>query len=64
MGTLTHLHIATCPDVSPAGRPCIELYGHDRLGVTHMDALGYEWVDDGIDGTYLSDLATEMATAS
>jgi len=64
MGTITHLHIATCPEVSPVGRPCIELFGHARLGVTHMDRLGFEWEDQGIDSTYLSDPASEMAHAS
>lgn len=55
MGTLTHLPTFTCQDVSPAGRPCVEAHGHTQVGLTHMDALGFEWADQGLDAGYHAD---------
>lgn len=62
MGTITHLPTAICQDVSPAGRPCVEAHTHVALGLTHMDALGYEWLDQGLDAGYAADPLVPSAT--
>lgn len=68
MGTITHLltrHDAgTCLETSPAGRPCVEAWGHEVQGLSHMDALGFEWADAGNLGTYTSNPAYQTAQAS
>lgn len=68
MGTITlhqdHARRATpCGDVYE-GRVCIDVYGHERLGITHIAADGTEWLEPEFDCTYLSDPSHEMALAS
>lgn len=62
MGTLTHLHDLPCQATGPDMRPCIEAHGHERLGITHMDALGFEWVDAQDLGSYVADPAVPGAS--
>jgi len=64
MGTITRLPTVLCEAMSPAGRPCVEAHSHTSLGLSHMDSLGFEWLDAGILGTYLSDPLPEMAQVS
>lgn len=57
----------TCGDVTVHGSDlhvCIAPVGHERVGLTHISARGHEWLDAGIDGTYLSHPSHEMALAS
>lgn len=65
MGILTHLPTLLCQDIGPDGRPCVEAHGHVALGLTHMDALGYEWLPEDLNAGYVpTNPPREMAQAS
>lgn len=61
----TNVHtLIPCGDRGVNGSTCVEAWGHERNGLSHLAADGTEWLAHDILGTYHSSGLPEMAQAS